>query len=401
MAAPKYLQRDAFVLDALLASALADGVHAAAEKVVGPAAASARRPETALLAHSAVFLLPALVGRPTPAQRATGLQFGVGPRNLLPLPVARLLGVLLLLGGQYGVARLRQWAREGAWEDQPRTDPRRQASTLLDAVGIVWGAAKLVVALRFLVRGDHVSVPDALVGLRQVAGAALGADGVPPPTPLPPVVVRRPQLYGMIAFQLGINALKEFSQAVRTLADWPAVVEDAQRSGDRAWRRVRSRILAPAAESVRETVARLTRPRQRVVGAGAGAGAGALQPAGGPGADADADGEAASSSSRESMSSPTDADRRRLRPPPVPCALCGSQRARMPLRALPCRHTFCYFCLHASMLQDSGFECPECLEAVAGAEDVGEGRRGREGPRDDGAADAGPGEVGRGAGLDA
>ncbi|GIL76324.1 hypothetical protein Vretimale_5869 [Volvox reticuliferus] len=41
-----------------------------------------------------------------------------------------------------------------------------------------------------------------------------------------------------------------------------------------------------------------------------------------------------------------------------PCPLCGSDEPLTAVIALPCRHTYCYYCLRSHTQADSGFLCP-------------------------------------------
>lgn len=43
-----------------------------------------------------------------------------------------------------------------------------------------------------------------------------------------------------------------------------------------------------------------------------------------------------------------------------PCAICGSSTPKMPHKALPCRHTYCYVCLASARERDPWFACVRC-----------------------------------------
>jgi peroxin-2 len=47
------------------------------------------------------------------------------------------------------------------------------------------------------------------------------------------------------------------------------------------------------------------------------------------------------------------------------CLICGAAEVAVPYSALPCGHRFCYYCLRAHTLADSGYQCPQCGAAVA------------------------------------
>lgn len=50
---------------------------------------------------------------------------------------------------------------------------------------------------------------------------------------------------------------------------------------------------------------------------------------------------------------------------PGPCALCSARDIAVPFNALPCNHTFCYYCLRTNCEADSSFTCPTCSVRVA------------------------------------
>ena len=50
---------------------------------------------------------------------------------------------------------------------------------------------------------------------------------------------------------------------------------------------------------------------------------------------------------------------------PGPCALCGAQDIIVPFSAVPCGHTFCYYCLRTNCEADFKFQCTVCDEKVA------------------------------------
>lgn len=48
-----------------------------------------------------------------------------------------------------------------------------------------------------------------------------------------------------------------------------------------------------------------------------------------------------------------------------PCAICGAHEITVPFCAVPCSHTFCYYCLRTNCEADSQFACPTCSFRVA------------------------------------
>lgn len=54
----------------------------------------------------------------------------------------------------------------------------------------------------------------------------------------------------------------------------------------------------------------------------------------------------------------------------APCALCNSADSTVRVRALPCKHAYCYTCLHAALDADPEFVCAQCLEPVTGMQRI-------------------------------
>ncbi|PNH04329.1 Peroxisome biogenesis protein 2 [Tetrabaena socialis] len=68
--------------------------------------------------------------------------------------------------------------------------------------------------------------------------------------------------------------------------------------------------------------------------------------------------------------------------PPEPerppcCPLCGTDDILTAVRALPCGHPFCYYCLRAHTAADAGFCCPLDGVRVAAMRRLGPAGRGR------------------------
>ncbi len=49
---------------------------------------------------------------------------------------------------------------------------------------------------------------------------------------------------------------------------------------------------------------------------------------------------------------------------PGPCAICAAHEITVPFCAVPCKHTFCYYCLRANCEADHHFTCPTCSTRV-------------------------------------
>ncbi|DBB13024.1 TPA: hypothetical protein ACH3X3_005760 [Trebouxia sp. C0006] len=49
---------------------------------------------------------------------------------------------------------------------------------------------------------------------------------------------------------------------------------------------------------------------------------------------------------------------------PGPCAICAAHEITVPFCAVPCKHTFCYYCLRTNCEADHHFTCPTCSTRV-------------------------------------
>ena len=53
-----------------------------------------------------------------------------------------------------------------------------------------------------------------------------------------------------------------------------------------------------------------------------------------------------------------------------PCGICNATEVLQPWAAVPCGHTFCYYCLRSHCLADPQYSCPLCLSRVTAMQRV-------------------------------
>lgn len=53
-----------------------------------------------------------------------------------------------------------------------------------------------------------------------------------------------------------------------------------------------------------------------------------------------------------------------------PCGICNAAELLQPWAAVPCGHTFCYYCLRSHCLADPQYSCPLCLSRVTAMQRV-------------------------------
>ena len=332
----------------LLSSALSDMVKNSIESLYGPIKTLTILPEIQFGIDTCLLFVPAIFRIPTPGQRILGLQYQYSSRDTLNTNISikvsrkRTISISIMLISTYIFNKIKSIIRQYGWDELPLSDTRYHYTIIIHMMNTVVSFIKVWMALRFIIYGDYVTFTERISQL-SLEYRPISSNNTSSTLP----IFRRPQLFDTLALQILSNAASELVQSISNLTDWNYTYQYIIRLLRRNYRRIKHTITLSLPTSVLSSLSinnstdiiplNILSPRS-------------------PSAAIVTTGITNSLHNMNTILFPSIYK--------VKCVYCSTTEALIPIQALPCKHTYCYFCLHSSLLQDSSFECPACGEYI-------------------------------------